>query len=623
MSNKIAGFFTLGCMAGMFEAVAKVLIHGLPRGIIEMFLYLAASGVTYGILFALISMLFFGRRGIEAALGACAAIFLLVQLAVYYLWNHYWITPLYGGKGGIIYKGAALAGVLVAGWIVFVLGRSLNAASRISGQRSRIKSRIIYIGLMLTLLSMLLVWGLPLLDKEETKQGDNIVFITIDTLRADALACYGSPVVSTPEIDGMVGQGIVFSDVVCEMPLTTPSHAAIFSSTYPATNKALGNSYVFQKGFPTLFQMFNRYMGYRCAAFISGFPLDARFGLNRGCHVYDDRFFRHDGIYRVSLLQLMMRLTSGNRIERIAEETTDTALEWLKANQDKNFFLWMHYFDPHAPYEPPPPFDSMYRGKLPERPARTDAEKESIMRAMGPHWSREGNTDNLNVPVEGYFGEISYVDRELGRLFDFLRERGLWDDAFIILTSDHGESLTEHDYLFQHGEYLYEPSVRVPLIFKLAGSEKAGLKIQRSVGLIDIAPTILDCFELAPPRTFQGQSLLPFIRQEAEDVLEMPAFIENTDRTPFYRPKKLRAVRAWGWKYIFSPEDQAVELYNLRDDPEEMNNLAGLDNTMDGYLRAYMDQWEAVTGDRAGEAGEMLIDEETGEKLKELGYVTR
>jgi len=622
--NKLLCAFRFGLAAGMLEGAIKVIYHGLPGGYGGVFFYLLTSGLIYGGLFMMLYFLLFKLMRFEGIMGAAAAAVILIEFSCYYLWHRFQLSLLAGGKGALLFKAAALGTAVVIGLFVYIICRALRLSKGIEGGKPFRAAWMASILIFLALFSFLPVLGRKASGEDQTGDGQtpNLLILTIDTLRADSLGCFGSETISTPVIDRLAGEAVLFTDAVCEMPLTTPSHAAILSSTYPATNKALGNQYLFKKGFPTLAQIFNRRQGYRCAAFVSGFPLDNRFGLSRGFHVYDDRFFRHSGWFRNSLLQLWARFRSGRAIERQAEETTDAALEWIRAKGDQNFFLWVHYFDPHAPYEPPPPFETMYRGALPPRPPATEKEKAGIIRALGGQRAREDGPANLNRPVEQYLGEISYVDHQLGRLFSYLRGAGLWDDLIVVLTSDHGESLTEHDYLFQHGEYLFEPSVKVPLIIRLPSGRKGGVRIGESVQLMDIAPTILALCRMKIPRTFQGQSLMPFIEGREGGRARGPAYIENTDRTPQYKPKKLRAVRTKDWKYIFSPEDGGRALYDLRNDAGEKINLAAEPPPAAAQLEVWMRQWAEVTGGSAGKDKEILMDEETGRKLRELGYVS-
>jgi arylsulfatase A-like enzyme len=614
----------LGFAAGLLEAAVKAAYHGLPGDYGALFTYLLSSGLVYGCLLMILTLLLSGWIRYEWILGAAAAGLVLIELTCYYIWHRFELMPLAGGRGLLLFKAAAAGAALAAGAAVYFLFRAAGLSQRIARRKKLLVWMLVPTLALPALVPFLLSPGGAgaVAESAEAPQ-PNLLLLTIDTLRSDCLGCYGHPAVSTPAIDGLAGESALFLDAVCEMPLTTPSHAAVLSSTYPATNKALGNQYLFKEGFSTLSQILNRRRGYRCAAFISGFPLDRRFGLSRGFHVYDDRFFRHTGIWRNSLLQILARFKSGGAIERRADDTTNAALEWLRANREGRFFLWIHYFDPHAPYEAPPPFDEMYRNTLPVRPAVSAEEKNSIFRALGRKGgAAEAGPDNLNRPVEQYLGEISYVDHQIARIFSLLRDAGLWHDTLVVFTSDHGESLTEHDYLFQHGEFLYEPSVSVPLIIKRPGGAAGGLRIEESVQLIDIAPTVLGVLGIQPPSTFQGRDLLPLMSGRNAGSAGRPAFIENTDRTPQYRPRKLRAVRTKHWKYIFSPDDGAAEIYNLADDPGETVNLAGQADEMGARLKAWMDRWPEVTGGGSGRAKEILLDEETGRKLKELGYVS-
>src|SRR2546428_690885 len=270
-------------------------------------------------------------------------------------------------------------------------------------------------------------------------QRPNAILITVDTLRADRLGSYGNPSGLTPAMDGLARDGVVFRRAVAQVPLTLPSHTAILTGTYPMWNGVEDlSTRGLSPGIPTLAEAFKRH-GYATAAFVSAFVLDSMWGLERGFDLYDDWFKPVEG-----------KADRSDSLERRAEETVNHSLAWLDAHHSQSFFLWIHLYDPHAPYDPPEPFKSRYRA----RP---------------------------------YDGEVAYADQQLGRLIASLKRAGLYAPALIVLTSDHGEALGEHQEQ-QHGFFIYNSTVRVPLIVKPpAGFEPARRSVARVVNTVDIA----------------------------------------------------------------------------------------------------------------------------------------
>src|SRR5215467_7710388 len=241
----------------------------------------------------------------------------------------------------------------------------------------------------------------------QKKTPPNVILITIDTLRADHVGCYGATDVKTPTIDDLAHDGIVFERAIAQVPLTWPSHAAILTGLYPFQNGAQDfTGQPLDPRFQSIAQAFQR-NGYATGAVVSSFALDRSWGLSRGFDSYDDAFSQKS--YTDPELGL---------VERRANESVDHAITWLKKNNRKPFFLWLHLYDPHRPYDPPEPLATEYRGRL-------------------------------------YDGEIAYADRELGRLVAWLKAAGLYNRSLIAFLSDHGGSLGEHGER-EHGFFVYD-----------------------------------------------------------------------------------------------------------------------------------------------------------------------
>ena len=402
-----------------------------------------------------------------------------------------------------------------------------------------------------------------------------VLLITVDTLRADRLSCYGARSVKTPAMDGLAAQGVRFDRALVQSPTTPPSHAVILTGTYPMYNGVRGfTSGPLQKGVGVLAEAFQRH-GYDTAAFVSSAVLESSWGLGRGFQEYDDRL-------------TVRRVEIGNpaAIERRAGETVGRVLDWFQAHPQSGssahpFFIWLHLYDPHAPYDPPEPFHTQYSGHL-------------------------------------YDGEIAYADSHLGRLFDYLRSKNLYDRTLIVLMSDHGESLGEHGE-DEHGFFIYDSTLHVPLIFKPPSGMTAPHVSHRLVGVIDVAPTLLDLLHMQDPlrQQFQGASL-------ASDVLGKGAPSSRPVYSETYYPRdsfgwsELRGITTEQFKFIRAPRP---EFYDERSDPGEAHNLYGERASLAAALRDQLTGFEQrYASARPAPAGPPLPPE-TVEKLKSLGYL--
>ena len=395
----------------------------------------------------------------------------------------------------------------------------------------------------------------------------NVLLITIDTLRADRLGAYGWAEAQTPNIDRLAAGGVKFANAYSHVPLTLPSHVSLLTGLLPVSHGVRDNGFRLPGTASTLAGLLKK-AGYRTAAFVGAFPLDSRFGLDRDFDVYDDLYGSRNEVRDLSF------------IERRAGDVNDKALAWLEGHQEGPFFVWVHYFDPHAPYDPPPPFRDRFRGRE-------------------------------------YDGEIAYTDAEVGRLIDALGRWGLADRTIVVLTADHGESLGEHQEA-THGIFIYDATLHVPLIFR---NKRLWLKpkaVAGPVGLVDVAPTILDLLGLPPGRGMQGESLRIRISGR-NDGASPPCYIESVAAMMDRQWAPLQGLRTEAWKYIQAPQP---ELYDLRNDPRETTNLIDrnpdearrLSEALEKLVRSASPSPEAAT--------KSALDGETRAKLASLGYIT-
>jgi len=429
-------------------------------------------------------------------------------------------------------------------------------------------SKTISILLVVTILS-LVAWFAITAKRTPDKEPQNVLFITVDTLRSDHLGCYGYKKVKTPNIDRLAEQGTMFKNAVSQVPLTLPSHASLFTSTYPQFNNVRDNGiHRLHQSAITLAERMQE-SGYATAAFVSAYVLDSKFGLDQGFETYDDETQDQIGEEMIGHMDA----------ERTADKVTAAALRWLRDNKDEKRFLWVHYFDPHSIYNPPSPYRETYK-------------------------------DNP------YDGEIAYTDEHIGMLLSALKELDLDQTTLIIFAADHGEGLGEHEES-THAVFVYDTTVKVPLIFSCPSLVPEGKVVEDQVRLIDIMPTILDFLHLEKNKEIQGESLIGLIKGEIKS-LNLPAYSESLYAKLHYNWSPLKSFRTGKWKYIKSP---APELYRIRDDPQELVNLAGsrmdVVKELDGRLAEFL---AATTASTVKETT-MAMDEETKRKMMSLGYI--
>ena len=395
----------------------------------------------------------------------------------------------------------------------------------------------------------------------------NLVLVTIDTLRADRLGCYGNREVATPRLDAIAASGALFEQATVHVPLTRPSHASIFTGRLPAEHGLRDNvSPALAPDVPTLAPMLKA-AGFRTGAFVSSIVLSRQSGLNRGFDEYSDRFEVEGDDARFL-----------NTIQKPGDVTMTEALSFVERGGGERFFAWIHLYDPHDPYEPPEPYASRYAG----RP---------------------------------YDGEVAWTDALVGRLEDALQRLGVRDQTLLVVTSDHGEGLGEHGESV-HGFFVYESTLRVPLIVRGPGVAP-GRRMKELVTSVDLLPSVLDLLGVPAPAGWSGsgRSLAPLLRGTGS-LPPAPAYAESLLPLLHYGWSDLRALRDGRWKYIQAPRP---ELYDLESDPGETRDLAAEMPARAAALRdglaARLSRERAVATDAAGVPADLL------EKLGALGYL--
>ena len=407
------------------------------------------------------------------------------------------------------------------------------------------------------------------------EQPVNVVLLSVDTLRAGSLGCYGYGHATSPNIDAFAEGGVLFEDAICEVPLTNPSMGSMMSSRYPRVSGTTRNGLSMPSEVPLVPELFVG-AGYETYSVQSNWTLKKKLsGLDRGFETYDENFHtKRWGVIKA---------------ERPGDEVTDIALGWLSdRNPDRPFFAWIHYSDPHAPYK-------MHRAFNPSGKKFRDANKEE------------------NVRIR-YDSEVAYTDGEIGRLL-----AALPDNTAVLFVGDHGESLFEHDYL-GHGRRVYQASLHIPLIVRAPGL--TGGRRSTPVRGIDVGPTLLGLAGLGKAPGMLGRDILGEVPSELA-----PRIVETyggaVPKVPGVRALMANAEPMWqtiidgGWKLIVN--GRRTELYHLAVDPGEEENLARDEGGRVEILRGLLGEWDRLT--ERGVGGEEDLNDADIEALRSLGYI--
>jgi arylsulfatase A-like enzyme len=417
----------------------------------------------------------------------------------------------------------------------------------------------------------------------------NLLLISIDTLRADHLKCYGYHLNTSPHLDQLAKEGVLFESVTAAASWTIPSHMSMFTSLYASVHGVQTFGGQLGEGVGTLAQHLTQ-SGYVTAAFVIGTVLDHRYGFNRGFQCYDDFTVGVEPWIHEHITNLKM---------------TELATEWLKKHSQEDFFLFLHYFDCHAPYNPPAQyarrFDPEYTGRANGVSEPLDNQKGMMSRSAARH------------AMALYDGEIAFTDEHVSKILQLLKDLRLSEKTLVIVLSDHGEAFLEHGEIL-HGNSLYEEEIHVPLIMRLPGVIPAGKRIAGNVSHVDLMPTTLGLLQVKAPSQLQGIDLSPTILSD-KPVPERLIYSELINNL-----YNLRAVR-WGHRKLLGRTGtlKGAELEQVLGDREKV--IAGVDLKKDcpeAVLQAFAEGPPPIPGASPGKTNEP--DAERMRQLKSLGY---
>lgn len=447
--------------------------------------------------------------------------------------------------------------------------------------------------LFVALLFLIVIFsGVYFLYRLNTRINLNVLLITVDSLRPDHLGCYGYKRDTSPHIDNLAKEGVIFTQAISQGSSTMPSLPSIMISLYPRQHRAMDITRKYTLTLPTLAEILGK-NGYQTGAMLSNIILDT--GVITG---FNFTYFYPN-----------------------ASIVTKKAIDWIGKNKDKRFFLFIHYGDIHVPYKPPPPYNELF---LP------DKFKELGTEVLLKRYPRSNVYQLQSMPdlteedkdyyISQYDGGIRFTDDWIGILLKSLEKLRLEKRTLIILSADHGENLGDYNKTFFHGDSLYDVLLKVPLIIK-GNIIPQGKLIQRQVQLIDIMPTILDALKIKAKSKMEGVSFLPLVLGKKQDG-GLYAFSEC--RHNFCN---MRSIRTEDWKLIFyaflNPKEERYrwELFNLKNDPRESTNLIQLEQNKFESLKQKLRDWMKRTRSPSPGQTSSPLDEETKKRLKNLGYV--
>ncbi len=457
----------------------------------------------------------------------------------------------------------------------------------------------------------------------------NILMVTLDTTRADRFGAYGNTTIDTRHFDTLAKEGALWTNAAAVAAVTGPSHASMFTGSGPWDHGVLLNGIPVPEDHPMISEVLHD-RGWATGAFVSSYVLEGDKGFARGFQVYDDDFGWLKGssdlvAFRVWAM-VKRHFSPDEELDRRGGDTVDAALTWMKAQKGASY-TWVHLFDAHGPYTPPPPFDTMYYSGDKSDPSNTSMQPVKNVAGYLKE-SLEGITD-LNYVLAQYDGEISYADTQLGRLLDAVDTR----NTLVVVIADHGEQLGEHEVWFNHGDDVYETSVHVPFVMRWPGRVPADRRVVEPFEGGDLAPTVLEIVGVDRPASMTGKSAAGLVdmgtgrgRIEARSMcFDREANVAARKEDPSFQPKwKMAAVRGPSTRYVTREIGRGPEFFDLTTDVLGVTDVyATVAATPEGaQLFAHLEEQakSVLSGDAAARSAVDVGDEERA-RLEALGYL--
>jgi len=549
----------------------------------------------------------------------------------------------------LIYPSAAVAVILFLSLPYFLTRRRLAKEDS--------ENRLLALeGMLAGLFLLMLILGLvkptaswPALSRP-TGEGYNILLITVDTLRDDHLSYRGYFRKTSPNIDSLASEGVVFENAYTTVPRTFPSLCSFLTGKYAHRHGARNNFHHTLPDFNLTLPEILKEEGYLTGAVVTNVGLQSRRKISQGFDYYLETDHQNFQARKVPALRLLdfLRLSYSLRSlwDDQAGRTRAEALKFLQGNKDKKFFVWVHFFDPHMDYNPPAKFagffDRDYSGRYENHfhCGKVGAERMIFDCPLSPR--------EIQHAISLHDGEILHADNEIGKLLGRLKEWGLCENTLIIFSADHGEGLGEHGYFFTHGDLIYNDCAHIPLLIRFPGGAVRG-EISTAVSSVDLMPTILDFLGVEPPEGLDGISLLPTIfggaeprraifgesgisilsssnpRMKIEIELQRPLAILPEEWFPLWEEvfnrAKFRMIVEGDWKLIYTPDggSGSFELYDLASDPAEETNLYEEEAEIAERMRGRLMNW--VKGDTLQNIEAISYDREMISNLQSIGYL--
>jgi arylsulfatase A-like enzyme len=630
----------VGALSGATEylmlAAGEASSLDLSRAYWDIVPLYAGFGLAAGLLVAAALILVLGAAGTPRSrehATLLSAIVALVALGYAATWVTYWLGPplraAHAGAWLVALVVAALAGLVVRRLLIALLGR-LDGPDAATGRGVR-RAAVVVAVLTLVVLVVPPVYSAAARSstpavaraaRPADGQRPNIVFILLDATRADHLPMYGYSRPTAPHLTELAKGGVVLDRMYAQSSWTKPSIATIFSSLYPSVHKVTRERDFLGDGVNVLPEML-RAAGYKTFGVSANANVSPIFGYSQGFDAF--RVWKTESAIRLTMMGRIaqdvfttsqLRRLLGERGEIIprAEVLTDLTLDWVSRSGDGPFFLYVHYIDPHTPYSPPPPYDTMFDHRA-QPPRRAGGVDPLALLASDRSKAEVGRILDL------YDGEIVYADLHVGRLLHELGARGILDNAIVVVTADHGEEFWEHGNE-EHGKSAYEEVLRVPFIISAPGRLPAGSRVTDFLGLIDVAPTLLTLAGIEPPKDIQGRSFAGIFTRPEERRPDRKLFaqaITDAFALEMVRDQRYKLVR-----HLHGPRAGQVEMYDLHEDPLERTDIAARSAPRVQTFAQDLDAFNrllAGANTRFDAQQVQRLDPQTERALRSLGYI--